>query len=105
MHTLIKCHIKQQFNWALIVSQKNEMFAGINKHLEEVERADCFAIIVLRMSCYCKCSVTLPHRAVGWSGVYNCGIYRPYKLLVGLQTQQRDMTNMMLRLLLFSMCA
>ena len=29
------------------------------------ERAGCFAFIVLRMSCYCKCSVDLPHGAVG----------------------------------------
>ena len=29
--------------------------------LVEEERAGCFAFIVLRMSCYCKCSVTLPH--------------------------------------------
>ena len=34
-------------------------------HLEEEEKAGCFAFIVLQMSCYCKCSVTLPHGAVG----------------------------------------
>ena len=33
------------------------------------ERVGCFAFIVLRMSCYCICSVTLPHGAVGWSAV------------------------------------
>ena len=33
-------------------------------HLEEDERAGCLAFIVLQMSCYCKCSVTLPHGAV-----------------------------------------
>ena len=43
-------------------------------HLEEEDRAGCFAFIVLRMSCYCKCSVTLPHGAVGWSAVCDCGI-------------------------------
>ena len=43
-------------------------------HLEEEERAGCFAFIVLWMSCCCKCSVTLPHRAVGWSVVYDSGI-------------------------------
>ena len=31
-----------------------------------VLQSSCF--IVLRMSCYCKCSVTLPHGTVGWSG-------------------------------------
>ena len=33
-----------------------------------------FALIVLRMSCYCKCSVTLPHGTVDWSAVCDCGI-------------------------------
>ena len=43
-------------------------------HLEEEKRAGCFAFIVLRMSCYCICSVTFPHDAVGWSAVCDCGI-------------------------------
>ena len=43
-------------------------------HLEEEEKVDCFAIIVLQMYCYCKCSVALPHGAVGWSAVCDCGI-------------------------------
>ena len=34
----------------------------------------CFAIIVLQMYCYYKCSVALPHGAVGWSAVCDCGI-------------------------------
>ena len=34
-------------------------------HLEEKERAGCFAFVVLRMSCYCIRSVTLPHGSVG----------------------------------------
>ena len=38
------------------------------------KRACCFAFIVLRVSCYCKCSVNLPHGAVGWSVVCECGI-------------------------------
>ena len=40
-------------------------------HLEEEERAGCFAFIVLRISCYCKCSVAFPHYVVGWSGAYD----------------------------------
>ena len=44
-------------------------------HLEEEESAGCFAFVVLRMSCYCKCSVTLPHGAVGWSTVCDYGIF------------------------------
>ena len=43
-------------------------------HLEEEEKAGCFAFIVLRMSGYCKCSLTLPHGAVCWYVVCNCGI-------------------------------
>ena len=38
-------------------------FASI--HLEEEEKAGCFAFIVLQMTCYCKRSVALPHGAVG----------------------------------------
>ena len=39
------------------------------------KKADCFAIIVLQMLCYYKCSaVALPHGAVGWSAVCDCGI-------------------------------
>ena len=38
------------------------------------EKAGFFACIALWMSCYCKCSVTLPHSAVGWSAVCDCGI-------------------------------
>ena len=43
-------------------------------HLEEEEKAGCFAFIVLKMYCYYKCSVAFPHSAVGWSAVCNCGI-------------------------------
>ena len=38
-------------------------------HLEEEEKAGCFAIIVLQMFCYCKRSVVLPHGVVGCSAV------------------------------------
>ena len=38
------------------------------------EKAGCFAIIVLQMHCCCKYSVVLPHSAVGWSAVCDCGI-------------------------------
>ena len=41
-------------------------------HLDE--KAACFAFVVLRMSCYCIFSVALPHGAVGWSAVSDCGI-------------------------------
>ena len=38
-------------------------------YLEQEERAGCFAFIVFRMSCYCKCPVALPRGVVGWSAV------------------------------------
>ena len=44
-------------------------------HLEKEEKAGCFAIIVLQMNFYYKCCVALPHGAVGWSAVCDCGIY------------------------------
>ena len=43
-------------------------------HLDEEDRADCFALIVFLMSCDCWRSVALPHGAVGWSAVCDCGI-------------------------------
>ena len=39
--------------------------------LKEEEKAGCFTIIVLQITCHCKCSVVLPHGAVGWSAVYD----------------------------------
>ena len=45
-------------------------------HLEEEEGAGCFAFNFLRMSCYCKYSVTLPDGAVGRSAVCDCDISR-----------------------------
>ena len=44
------------------------------------KRAGCFAFIVLRMSCYCKCFVALPPDGVGWSAVCDCGISFSYSL-------------------------
>ena len=42
---------------------------------EEELKAGCFAIIIiLQMYCYCKCFVTLPHGAMGWFAVCDCGI-------------------------------
>ena len=42
-------------------------------HLEEGEKVG-LAIVVLKMDCYYKCSVALPHGAVGWSTVCDCAI-------------------------------
>ena len=38
-------------------------------HLDEVERAGCFAFIAFWMSCYCKYYVVFPHGAIGWYAV------------------------------------
>ena len=38
------------------------------------EKGGCFAIVVLHMYCYYKCSVALPYGTVGWSAVCGCGI-------------------------------
>ena len=44
------------------------------KHLDEEERAGCFALLSFWMSRYCKGPVALPHGAVGWSADCDCGI-------------------------------
>ena len=44
------------------------------------ERAGWFAFIVLWMSYCCKCPVALPHGAVSWSAVCDCGISWSYSL-------------------------
>ena len=49
-------------------------FILVCNHLEEEEKAGCSAIIVKQMYCYKKCSVALPHGAMGWSAVYDWGI-------------------------------
>ena len=49
-------------------------------HLEEEEKASCFAIVVLQMYCYFKRSVELPRGAVCWSAVSDCGISCSYQL-------------------------
>ena len=43
-------------------------------HNEEEDKAGCFAIIVLQMYYYYKCSVALPRGAMGWSVVCDYGI-------------------------------
>ena len=43
-------------------------------HLEEDEKAGCFASIVYQMYCYYECAMALPRGAVDWSAVCDCGI-------------------------------
>ena len=49
-------------------------------HLEEEEKAGPFAIIVLQIYCYYKCSEALPQGVFGWSAVCDCGLSRSYSL-------------------------
>ena len=43
-------------------------------HLEEEEKAGCFAVIILHTCCCCGCYVDLPRGDVGWCAVCDCGI-------------------------------
>ena len=43
-------------------------------HLDEEERAGCFAFIVFPISCYCKSFVGLLHIVMGFSALCDCGI-------------------------------
>ena len=38
------------------------------------KRAGCFGFVVFQMSCCCKKFVALPHGAVCWSAVFDCGV-------------------------------
>ena len=40
------------------------------------ERAGCFTLFVFQVSCEFYCTVTLPHGAMGWSALCDCGIFR-----------------------------
>ena len=51
------------------------LFSDVNKYnLEEDEKAGCSVILVVGMYSCCGFSVALPHGAVGWSAVCDCGI-------------------------------
>ena len=47
----------------------------VSQHLNDTQAHRHLRFIVLRMSSYCKCSVTFPHCALGWSAVCDCGIF------------------------------
>ena len=46
------------------------------------------------MSCYCKCPVALPHGAVGWSAVCDCGISWSSSLFDGWTRHQKSGTKL-----------
>ena len=55
-------------------------------HLEEEKRfTGCFAVVVLEMNCYYKCSVAPPNGAVGWAAVSDCVFPDHIHVLFGLQ--------------------
>ena len=43
-------------------------------YIFDIKQAGCFSIIVLQMYCNYKCTVALPHVALGWSAVCGFGI-------------------------------
>ena len=47
---------------------------SILSSFDEKERAGWFTLIVSLVFCDCKCSVALPHDAMGWSAVCVCGV-------------------------------
>ena len=51
-------------------------------HFEAEGRDGCFALNILQMSCYCKCSVTLSHGTMGWSALCDRGISLSYSLFI-----------------------
>ena len=58
--------------------------------MEEI--ASCFTLGVFLMLCDCYCSVALPHGAVGWSAVCDCGISLIYSFtLLAVIKQKVDL--------------
>ena len=64
------------------------------------ERAGCFTLIVVLMSCQCWCSVVLPHCAMGWSAVCDLGISFSYSLTILSFKDTRFKTHFMIALIL-----
>ena len=75
----LACFVMPLFVGVLCVSLFCYAFLCVHSSFEIIlkrKKAGCFAIIFLYMYCYYKFSVTLPHGAVGWSAVCDCGISR-----------------------------
>ena len=66
----VKMPIFLHFN---IYEQKN-VRAQLIWAWKKLYKPGCFTLIVLLMSCNCLCSMALPHGAVNWSSVCDCGI-------------------------------
>ena len=66
-----KMHVR-----TLLEKSKSEAYdIWLCNRFDEEERAGCFALIVFLIACDCKCSVALPHNAVGWSAACDCGSF------------------------------
>ena len=58
--------------------------------IHEEKRAGCFAFIVFRISCFCKCVVALLHGTVRWSAVCDCIMPLSYSFLFWLNAVVMD---------------
>ena len=58
--------------WSLFCYSLFNTHSSFGNHIDEQDRASCFTLILLLMSCDCKCSDALPDGAVGWSAVCDC---------------------------------
>ena len=56
--------------WFLFCNAALSAISSFCNNLAEVERADCFTLIVIMMPFGCSCSVSLPRDAVHWLLVY-----------------------------------
>ena len=60
----LPCFHSQKFKVFKLLASKSFVFYLVYAH----EQTD------FSLKCYCKCSVDLPHSAVGWYAVCGCGI-------------------------------
>ena len=74
MYVLYTSHCLWGFCAGLCYGMRYFMSFLACDHLDEEERAGCFAFIIFRMSCYCKRSVAFPHVAITLYSVCDCVI-------------------------------
>ena len=80
MHTFMnfgRNQVKNDLVFTNVNGQVTTILAAILVNLHRTKpifELGCFAMIVFQMYCFYKCSVALPHGAMGWSAVCDCGI-------------------------------